>query len=263
MPTVHVRAFSVFGTVDVWRVPHDMRGGYGEIFRMRFAIAIPSSTATASSTRRRSALTSPASRNSASTVRGRRRHVLGGGPAARAARDHDLRGRVHEPAPAGLRGVRIAAAQPGAPGEEPEHAGPAQPRPARDRRRDRRQGHGRSPPSAWPGPVRRAVHRGPRADEGAVDRASRHLRRGVLAAKDAAMEPKPVQKPHPPIWFGGSGPCRAAAGGPARRRLLRRRIHDDRQRSPTRSRSCARRWPRRAGTAGEFRIAKRVYIAVD
>jgi hypothetical protein len=21
------------GTVDVWRVPHDMRGGYGEIFR--------------------------------------------------------------------------------------------------------------------------------------------------------------------------------------------------------------------------------------
>jgi hypothetical protein len=32
-PTVHVRAFSVFGTVDVWRVPHEMRGGYGEIFR--------------------------------------------------------------------------------------------------------------------------------------------------------------------------------------------------------------------------------------
>jgi hypothetical protein len=32
-PTVHVRAFSVFGTVDVWRVPHDMRGGYGDIFR--------------------------------------------------------------------------------------------------------------------------------------------------------------------------------------------------------------------------------------
>ena len=32
-PTVHVRAFSVFGTVDVWRVPRDMRGGYGEIFR--------------------------------------------------------------------------------------------------------------------------------------------------------------------------------------------------------------------------------------
>jgi alkanesulfonate monooxygenase SsuD/methylene tetrahydromethanopterin reductase-like flavin-dependent oxidoreductase (luciferase family) len=24
--------------------------------------------------------------------------------------------------------------------------------------------------------------------------------------KDAAMEPKPAQKPHPPIWFGGSGP---------------------------------------------------------
>jgi hypothetical protein len=32
-PTVHVRAFGVFGTVDIWRVPHDMRGDYGEIFR--------------------------------------------------------------------------------------------------------------------------------------------------------------------------------------------------------------------------------------
>ena len=32
-PTVRVRAFSLFGTVDVWRVPHDMQGGYGDIFR--------------------------------------------------------------------------------------------------------------------------------------------------------------------------------------------------------------------------------------
>jgi hypothetical protein len=32
-PTVHVRAFSLFGTVDVWRVPHDMQGDYGDIFR--------------------------------------------------------------------------------------------------------------------------------------------------------------------------------------------------------------------------------------
>jgi hypothetical protein len=30
-PTVHVRAFSLFGTVDVWRVPHDVRGDYGDI----------------------------------------------------------------------------------------------------------------------------------------------------------------------------------------------------------------------------------------
>ena len=32
-PVVHVRALSLFGTVDVWRVPADMKGGYGEIFR--------------------------------------------------------------------------------------------------------------------------------------------------------------------------------------------------------------------------------------
>jgi len=32
-PSIRVRAISVFGTVDVWRVPPDMEGGYGEIFR--------------------------------------------------------------------------------------------------------------------------------------------------------------------------------------------------------------------------------------
>jgi len=32
-PVVHVRALSLFGTVDVWRVPADIKGGYGEIFR--------------------------------------------------------------------------------------------------------------------------------------------------------------------------------------------------------------------------------------
>jgi uncharacterized protein DUF1707 len=30
-PTVHVRAVGCVGTVDVWRVPRDMRGDYGEI----------------------------------------------------------------------------------------------------------------------------------------------------------------------------------------------------------------------------------------
>jgi Domain of unknown function (DUF1707) len=32
-PTVHVRAFGCFATVDVWRVPHDMHGDYSDIFR--------------------------------------------------------------------------------------------------------------------------------------------------------------------------------------------------------------------------------------
>jgi hypothetical protein len=32
-PTVHVRALGCFGTVDVWRVPHDMHGDYSDIFR--------------------------------------------------------------------------------------------------------------------------------------------------------------------------------------------------------------------------------------
>lgn len=32
-PKIRVRAFSVFGTVDLWRVPSDVKGDYTEIFR--------------------------------------------------------------------------------------------------------------------------------------------------------------------------------------------------------------------------------------
>jgi Domain of unknown function (DUF1707)/Cell wall-active antibiotics response 4TMS YvqF len=32
-PTVHVRVLGLAGTVDVWRVPHDMQGSYSDIFR--------------------------------------------------------------------------------------------------------------------------------------------------------------------------------------------------------------------------------------
>ena len=32
VPAVHVRVLGCCGTVDVWRVPHDMRGSYSEIF---------------------------------------------------------------------------------------------------------------------------------------------------------------------------------------------------------------------------------------
>ena len=32
-PTVRVRTLGCFATVDVWRVPHHIRGSYDEIFR--------------------------------------------------------------------------------------------------------------------------------------------------------------------------------------------------------------------------------------
>jgi len=32
-PTLHIRTLGLFGTVDIWRVPEDMRGSYGQIFR--------------------------------------------------------------------------------------------------------------------------------------------------------------------------------------------------------------------------------------
>ena len=80
--------------------------------------------------------------------------------------------------------------------------------------------------------------------------------------KDAAMEPKPAQKPHPPIWFGGSGP-------PALRRAVR--LGDGffgAGSTPTEKFAgqvqVVREALARSGRpAGEFRIAKRVYIALD
>jgi probable F420-dependent oxidoreductase len=79
---------------------------------------------------------------------------------------------------------------------------------------------------------------------------------------NAAMEPKPFQKPHPPIWFGGSHPNALAravrfahgfigAGSSTTEafaqhaRIAREQLHPQ-QRDP-----------------GNFTIAKRVYIAVD
>jgi hypothetical protein len=32
-PALHVRSLGLFGTVDIWRVPDDMRGSYSQIFR--------------------------------------------------------------------------------------------------------------------------------------------------------------------------------------------------------------------------------------
>jgi probable F420-dependent oxidoreductase len=80
--------------------------------------------------------------------------------------------------------------------------------------------------------------------------------------KDMGMEPKPVQKPYPPIWFGGAGPT-----------ALRRAVRLGNGffgagSSPTAKFAeqvqVVREALAEAGRpAGEFPIAKRVYIAVD
>lgn len=80
--------------------------------------------------------------------------------------------------------------------------------------------------------------------------------------KDAAMEPKPCQKPHPPLWFGGSGPV-----------ALRRAVRLGNGffgagSSPTAAFAEQVRTVRELlAQAGrppvEFPIAKRVYIAID
>ncbi len=79
---------------------------------------------------------------------------------------------------------------------------------------------------------------------------------------DAAMEPKPVQKPHPPLWFG-------ANAEPALRRAVR--LGDGffgAGSAPTasfaRQVQVVRQALAEAGRdAGSFPIAKRIYIAVD
>jgi len=80
--------------------------------------------------------------------------------------------------------------------------------------------------------------------------------------KDAGMEPKPFQKPHPPIWFGASHPD-------ALRRAVRHGNGFFGAGSST-TKQFAEQVPivrqalREAGRdAGNIRIAKRVYIAVD
>lgn len=78
----------------------------------------------------------------------------------------------------------------------------------------------------------------------------------------AGMEPKPFQKPHPPIWFGGSHPA-------AVRRAVR---HGDgffgagsqtTARFAEQARIVRDALPARGDAARAFRVAKRVYIAVD
>jgi probable F420-dependent oxidoreductase len=79
---------------------------------------------------------------------------------------------------------------------------------------------------------------------------------------DAAMEPKPAQKPHPPVWFG-------ASTEPALRRAVR--LGDGffgAGSSPTASFAHQVQIVRQALTEagrepGSFPIAKRIYIAVD
>jgi probable F420-dependent oxidoreductase len=80
--------------------------------------------------------------------------------------------------------------------------------------------------------------------------------------KDAAMEPKPFQKPYPPVWFGGSGPA-----------ALRRAVRFGNGffgagSSPTATFASQVQIVREAlaeagRPAEDFPIAKRVYIAVD
>ncbi len=80
--------------------------------------------------------------------------------------------------------------------------------------------------------------------------------------QDAAMEPKPFQKPFPPVWFGGAAPA-------ALRRAVR--LGDGffgAGSSPTAKFADQVQIVREAlagsgRPAGDFRIAKRVYIAVD
>jgi len=78
----------------------------------------------------------------------------------------------------------------------------------------------------------------------------------------AAMEPKPFQKPYPPLWFGGSGPV-------ALRRAVREGDGFFGAGSSTTAKfaeqvQIVRRALEESGrSAADFQIAKRVYVAID
>ena len=112
-------------------------------------------------------------------------------------------------------------------------------------------------------PVRRAVHRGTRADEGAVDRFPRHLRRGVLAApgRGDGAQAVPETLPADLVRRGladRAATCRTAgrpassARGPPPPRLSLDQVQIVRDALTESGRP-----------AQDFPIAKRVYIAVD
>ncbi|MEV0081394.1 LLM class flavin-dependent oxidoreductase [Saccharopolyspora sp. NPDC050642] len=80
--------------------------------------------------------------------------------------------------------------------------------------------------------------------------------------EDAAMEPKPFQKPHPPIWFGGNSPA-------ALRRAVRHGNgffgagSSPTERFADQVRTVADALAEQERDPADFPIAKRVYIAVD
>ena len=162
----------------------------------------------------------------------------------------------------GCAGVRHAAAPAGPSRQEPRVVGPVEPRASGGRRRHRR------PCPAVLGVRGRAgrrlggpVQRGPGADEGVVDRADRHVRWTVLAARwgDHGAQAVPEAASAGVVRWQPPSAVRARS---ARRWLLRRRVeHDGGLRRAGVERAA------RAGAAerdpGDFRIAKRVYIVVD
>jgi alkanesulfonate monooxygenase SsuD/methylene tetrahydromethanopterin reductase-like flavin-dependent oxidoreductase (luciferase family) len=56
--------------------------------------------------------------------------------------------------------------------------------------------------------------------QGAVDGRRSRLRGQHVQFENIMFAPKPVQKPHPPIWIGGERPSRHETGGARRRRLV-------------------------------------------
>ena len=148
-------------------------------------------------------------------------------PRPRTDGDDGVRRRLHvAPAPR-LRGARQHAAQPGPPRPQRRLGRSAERRPPRGRHRHRR----RLRQFAAFG-VDRATFVA-RFNEGLelmrklwtearVDHDGRFWQ-----LSGAAMEPKPVQRPHPPIWFGGAHPAALRRAVAARRRVLRCRLPDD------------------------------------
>ena len=133
-------------------------------------------------------------------------HMFGTIPALAPVELPHVRGGGDRALATGRRGVAHRVAHAGADGQEPGDARSVERRPAHRRRRSRWQPQDLPRVRVDGESARRALRRGAAPDEAAVDRARRDADGEFYRLENASVQPRPLQTPHPPLWFGGHHP---------------------------------------------------------
>ena len=160
--------------------------------------------------------------------------ILGLDRESRAGHAAHLRRRVHRADPARLRRSADRARSPVHLAKSLGDARSPERRADRRRRRARRQPEDLPGVRAFRGPARRPVRRGPSADEAALDRGARDLRRRVLQARERLDGAQASAEAAPAALVRRPPSERAPARRGAGRRVHRRRLRLDRRSFSTR-----------------------------